>query len=180
MSGLISLLIGFLTASSRKYPTILTVTVYSEIAPRLIGLTIVTSRSVFPSMFFALRPIATTSPVCLRTATTEGSSTTIPFLSTQILIFEEPMSTAMFCLNAPIKSPSQVPDEYRNILTQPWKRFKPRENNSKQFKTNSPSQGRFRLKPVPRPLPARPESVPNASVSAGFSYRFMVEYIKHF
>src|SRR6185295_19319771 len=55
----------------------------------------VTSRASRPCILWASLPTAITSPVILLTATTDGSSTTMPRPRTAIIVLAEPMSIAI-------------------------------------------------------------------------------------
>ena len=69
-------------------------TLKSAITPSFIGLIATTLPGVRPSMSFASRPTATTSPLFLLIATIEGSFTTIPLPRANTSVFAVPKSMA--------------------------------------------------------------------------------------
>src|SRR3974390_2319729 len=77
-----------------KYVSIFSVTLKSAITPSFIGLIAPTLPGVRPSMSFASRPTATTSPLILLIATMEGSFTTIPLPCENTNVFAVPKSIA--------------------------------------------------------------------------------------
>src|SRR5215472_14440869 len=77
-----------------KYVSIFSVTLKSAITPSFIGLIATTLPGVRPSMSFASRPTATTSPLILLIATIEGSFTTIPLPCENTNVFAVPKSIA--------------------------------------------------------------------------------------
>src|SRR6516162_3104980 len=77
-----------------KYVSIFSVTLKSAITPSFIGLIATTLPGVRPSMSFASRPTATTSPLILLIATMEGSFTTIPLPCENTNVFAVPKSIA--------------------------------------------------------------------------------------
>src|SRR5215469_10874125 len=77
-----------------KYVSIFSVTLKSAITPSFIGLIATTLPGVRPSMSFASRPTATTSPLILLIATIEGSFTTIPLPCENTNVFAVPRSIA--------------------------------------------------------------------------------------
>ena len=77
-----------------KYVSIFSVTLKSAITPSFIGLIATTFPGVRPSISFASRPTATTSPVALLIATIEGSLTTMPFPCEKTSVFAVPRSIA--------------------------------------------------------------------------------------
>src|SRR3954452_21510688 len=77
-----------------KYVSIFSVTLKSAITPSFIGLIATTLPGVRPSMSFASRPTATTSPLFLFMATMEGSFTTMPFPPENTSVFAVPKSIA--------------------------------------------------------------------------------------
>ena len=74
--------------------SIFSVTLKSAITPSFIGLIATTFPGVRPSMSFASRPTATTSPLFLLMATIEGSLTTIPLPRAKTSVFAVPRSMA--------------------------------------------------------------------------------------
>src|SRR6266849_2378994 len=77
-----------------KCVSIFSVTLKSAITPSFIGLMATTFPGVRPSISFASRPTATTSPVALLMATMEGSFTTIPLPAENTSVFAVPRSMA--------------------------------------------------------------------------------------
>src|ERR1700687_1741796 len=77
-----------------KYVSIFSVTLKSAITPSFIGLMATTLPGVRPSMSFASRPTATTSPLFLLMATIDGSLTTIPLPFEYTSVFAVPKSMA--------------------------------------------------------------------------------------
>src|SRR5580704_17197221 len=77
-----------------KYVSIFSVTLKSAITPSFIGLMATTFPGVRPSISFASRPTATTSPLFLLIATIEGSLTTIPLPFEYTSVFAVPRSIA--------------------------------------------------------------------------------------
>src|SRR5574340_1236688 len=77
-----------------KYVSIFSVTLKSAITPSFIGLMATTVPGVRPSMSFASRPTATTSPLALLMATIEGSFTTMPLPCENTSVFAVPRSIA--------------------------------------------------------------------------------------
>src|SRR6516225_2829366 len=77
-----------------KYVSIFSVTLKSAMTPSFIGLIATTLPGVRPSISFASRPTATTSPLILLIATIEGSFTTIPLPCENTNVFAVPKSIA--------------------------------------------------------------------------------------
>src|SRR5712692_1418314 len=77
-----------------KYVNIFSVTLKSAITPSFIGLMATTFPGVLPSISFASRPTATTSPLFLLIATIDGSFTTIPLPPAYTSVFAVPRSIA--------------------------------------------------------------------------------------
>src|SRR5271170_1547202 len=77
-----------------KYVSIFSVTLKSAMTPSFIGLMATTLPGVRPSISFASRPTATTSPLDLLIATMEGSFTTMPFPAENTSVFAVPRSMA--------------------------------------------------------------------------------------
>src|SRR6516162_5708113 len=77
-----------------KYVSIFSVTLKSAMTPSFIGLIATTLPGVRPSISFASRPTATTSPLALLMATIDGSFTTIPLPCENTSVFAVPKSMA--------------------------------------------------------------------------------------
>src|SRR5258706_14831559 len=77
-----------------KYVSIFSVTLKSAITPSFIGLMATTFPGVRPSISFACRPTATTSPLVLLIATIDGSFTTMPLPCENTSVFAVPRSMA--------------------------------------------------------------------------------------
>ncbi len=77
-----------------KYVSIFSVTLKSAITPSFIGLMATTFAGVRPSISFASRPTASTSPLTLLIATIDGSFTTMPFPCENTSVFAVPRSMA--------------------------------------------------------------------------------------
>src|SRR6202521_4313694 len=77
-----------------KYVSIFSVTLKSAMTPSFIGLMATTLPGVRPSISFASRPTATTSPLDLFIATIEGSLTTMPLPCANTSVFAVPRSMA--------------------------------------------------------------------------------------
>ena len=77
-----------------KYVSIFSVTLKSAMTPSFIGLIATTLPGVRPSISFASRPTATTSPLDLLMATIEGSLTTMPLPCANTSVLAVPRSMA--------------------------------------------------------------------------------------
>src|SRR5712692_9390568 len=77
-----------------KYVSIFSVTLKSAMTPSFMGLMATTLPGVRPSMSFASRPTATTSPLDLLMATMDGSLTTIPLPCANTKVLAVPRSIA--------------------------------------------------------------------------------------